>query len=200
MPIFLIMSILFVIWLGFQIKKTSKVSHHSSEDFWERERNANFVRPKDLSSLEYISVSLTGLPFEDTTDPTLSDTQEEIKRLSQKELLNLSSQSNTDLKYAYGAKNLDYLVCCDQNYALFLRTLNKWAALLYEKKETAKAKIILEYALSLKTDISTSYTLLAEIYFKEGTPEKIYPLITQAEELSTLMKDALIKNLASYLS
>ena len=198
MPVFLILSIVFVLWLGFEIKKHSKTNNTLSEEFWKREGDANFVRPKDITSLDYLNVPIESLPFKDNTTQAILEVQNQILKLSQKKLLNLNGLSNTDLKYQYGARNFDELALCDQNYLIFIRTLNKWAHLLQTEGFTEDAKTILEYCIQLKTDISSTYTLLAEIYAKEGNYGKINDLILKAEGLNTLMKDSILQALHSY--
>jgi len=198
MPVFLILSIIFVLWLGFEIRKHSKVKNTISEDFWKREGDAYFVRPKDISSLEYLNVPIDSFPFKDNTSEAILEVQNAILKLSKKKLLNLNGLSNTDLKYQYGAKNFDELASCDQNYLVFIRTLNKWAHLLQAEGFTEDAKTILEYCIQLDTDISSTYTLLAEIYANEGNYGKITDLIQKAENLNTLMKDSILQALHTY--
>ncbi len=198
MPVFLILSIVFVLWLGFEIKKHSKPNNTLSDEFWKREGDANFVRPKDISSLDYLNVPIESLPFKDNTTEAILEVQNQILKLSQKKLLNLNGLSNTDLKYQYGARNFDELALCDQNYLIFIRTLNKWAHLLQTEGFTEDVKTILEYCIQLRTDISSTYTLLAEIYAKEGNYSKINDLILKAQDLNTLMKDSILQALHSY--
>lgn len=200
MPVFLILSIVFVLWLGFEIKKNNKVNTTLSDDFWKREGDANFVRPKDISSLDYLNVPLDSLPFKENTSEAILEVQNQILTLSKKKLLNLNGLSNTDLKYQYGARNFDELASCDQNYLIFIRTLNKWAHLLQTEGYTDDAKAILEYCIELKTDISSTYTLLAQIYANEGNYGKIDDLILKAEGLNTLMKDSILQSLHTYQS
>lgn len=199
MPILFIIVILFTIWLSFEVRKVKKIETKSSEDFWKRELDANYTRPQDISSLVYIHVPLETLPFSENTNEDILQVQDTIKSLTNKKLLNLTGISNTDLKLKYGAKNLDLLMTCDQNFTLFVRSLNKWAHLLYEAGSIAESQQVLEYAVSCKSDISSTYFLLAKIYKEENTPEKIKLLIVQAEELNTLMKTSILQTLNQYL-
>lgn len=207
MPIFLILTLLFAIWVGYEIRKNSKIEKNTTDDFWKREIDANFVRPKDISSLDYIKVPVSSLPFhlvaDQDTKPAafspMAETEGILLELSSKQLLNLNGISNTDLKYKYGARNFDLLASCDQNYLLFIRNLNKWAHLLYDNGEVESAKTVLEYAISIRSDISGTYKLLAQIYQANEQYDKISELIEQAESLETMLKEPILQALQSFL-
>ena len=61
---------------------------------------------------------------------------------------------------------------------------------------------MLEYALSLGSDITETYTTLAKIYLSEDSPEKVQKLIEQISESDAYLKDSiklsLIKLLQEY--
>ncbi len=189
---------LFAFWVTYQAKKTSPVEKQKEEDFWNREYNANFVRKKDISGLNYIKVPLEKLPFQDTTDSQLLELQNKVKEIAQTDILNLTGISNTDLKYMYGAMNLDKLSVCDNNFIKLSRALYNWGAYLYENKMTDAAREVFEYAVSCKVDISNIYITLAAIYYEKGQTDKISYLKEQASTLNTLMKNSILKALDGY--
>lgn len=203
MPVFLILTLLFLLWFTFKLKKNSHIENNSLKEYWEREREANFVRPKDTSDIQYITIPIEKLPFqkpEDSSQKTpLMEVQEKLLLLSDKKMVNLGGLTNTDIKYKYGAKNYDYLAGCDQNFTLLLRYLNQWAHALYENGSVEDAKTVLEYAVSIHSDVSGTYSLLAGIYADEEEPGKISDLIAQAEDLNTIMKNSILTNLRKYL-
>lgn len=203
MPVFLILTLLFLLWFTFKLKKNSHIENNSLKGYWEREREANFVRPKDMSDIPYITIPIEKLPFqkqEGSSQKTpLMEVQEKLLLLSDKKMVNLGGLTNTDIKYKYGAKNYDYLARCDQNFTLLLRYLNQWAHTLYENGSLEDAKTVLEYAVSIHSDVSGTYSLLARIYADEEEPGKISDLIAQAEDLNTIMKNSILTNLRKYL-
>jgi len=77
-------------------------------------------------------------------------------------MINLSGYTNTDLKELYGVANLDELSAYDQNFLLFIRNLSIWGKYLYEKNDFARSKQIMEYSLSIESDISSVYTTLGQ--------------------------------------
>ena len=202
MPTFFICFILFILWFRVKTKQSSKEENKSIEEFLTREQEANFTRKKDISNLEYISVNMEILPFSDTTDEYEIQLANNVKKFADKKLLNLSGLTNTDIKLLYGSANLDILSSYDQNYTLLLRDLNKWGAYLFQKERYSDSKTVLEYALSLGSDITETYTTLAKIYLSEDSPEKVQKLIEQISESDAYLKDSiklsLIKLLQEY--
>lgn len=201
-PAILLCVIVLVIWIRYEIRKSGRGDEKDSKTFWEKENEANFSRKKDLSSLNYISIPMDELPFMISPEnaPEKSDdasavsselllAERQINNLSKKKIVNFTGITNTRLKLDYGASNLELLTDYDQNYTLLVRTLNKWAGLLLEEGREPQAKQVLEFAVSIETDIAQSYFNLAGIYKNDGEPEKINELIKKAENLKTLSKE-----------
>ena len=193
---FLASFIVFIIWLSYEIKKSRRAIDRQQKTFWEREREANRTRKKPLDTLDYITVPLHALPMDLCNgQPQVDECLDLIHLLSGQKIVNFTGYSNTDLKLMYGAPNITLLSEYDQNYTLLVRTLQKWASLLYEQGYQNEAKTILEYAVSIRTDVSGTYRLLASIYRAEGVPEKIDGLIETAMTLNSSMKDVIVRTL-----
>lgn len=202
MPIvsYLIFSATVVFLAVFTMKLAkAKKSSRASEEFWDRERAANETRRVNPDTIEYLKIPVETLPFQESADEELMEIQDIVRTLSNERLLNLTGMTNTDIKLTYGAANLPMVSLCDQRFTLLARTLYRWAVFLTEHGETGKAKTVLEYAVSCKTDISGIYTMLADIYLREYAPEKVKELIVSVEELPTLMKDSIIEKLTEKL-
>ena len=89
----------------------------------------------------------------------------------------------------------------DQNYILLIRNLGLCGSYLHHNCEgqDTRAKIILERALSLGSDIKDTYVSLAEIYLAEHHPEKVQELIRQVEASDFDLKDSLLRALNELL-
>lgn len=159
-----VLFLLFVIWLQYEIRKSSRQAKKASELFWDREQNANLARRGDLSTLEYITLNLDRLPMEDVEDMTSNSYRDTIKSLADKKMVNLSGLTNTELKYRFGAGSLKELSEYDSNYTVLVSILHKWAERLYHQNLKDKARMVLEYAVSIHTDVTKSYQLLATLY------------------------------------
>lgn len=186
--------IVFIIWFTFQMARRERIDSAPMREFWEKEHRANNTAKKPLDDLEYIKIPLESLPLHILPeDEQVAEYQDTLKYLSETPIVNFTGVSNTDLKLKYGAPNLDRLSRFDQNYTVLVRTLNSWAACLYEKGYAAQAREILEFAVSTGTDISASYKLLCTIYKEENTPEKIRNLYTAAESITSASKTAIVR-------
>ena len=196
-PTFFILTILLVVWIHYQKRRTDRITTQKSEAFWEREQQANLTRKKDISNLDYITVPLQSLPFPETDSEEVSDIQKHILRLASGKIVNFTGLSNTDLKLQYGAPNINLLMEYDKNYLELVRSLYRYGKLLYDLNRKDEAASILEYALSIKTDISANYTLLATIYKEKNEIDRINSVISSAEELTSMTKRALLANLVA---
>lgn len=193
--------IVFTIWLTFELKKNSIKQKKEQDKFWELEAAANSTRKKSLAHLDYITLPLDQFPMECLMDDEIiQDIHKTIRILSEKKIVNFTGYTNTELKLEYGAPNITALTEYDQNFTLLVRTLQKWAEYLYQHDYIPQAQLLLEYAISIRSDVSKSYKLLADIYFLHGDFDKIRGLCDTASTLNSVMKNAIVRTLQeSYL-
>lgn len=176
-----------------------KKNAESIAEFWKRERAANNTRRQPLDDLNYLSIPLSSFPMTLMTDQEeIAECAKLVQSLSHEKIVNFTGVTNTDLKLRYGAPNITLLSQYDQNYTLLVRTLQKWASLLYEAGCPEQACPILEYAISSGSDISGSYRLLCKIYQETGQSEKIKSLSVFADSLQSVSKGAISRILAEY--
>ena len=202
MPIILIFFILFIIWVNVKTKRGTENNYKWDTAYCEKERKANFVRRKDISDLDYITISEEELPFSDTAEGEEKYRQDEVRRTLSCKSLNLSGMSNADIKLKYGTANFPELSMYDQNYILLIRNLGLWGSYLHKNCEgqDSRAKIILERAVSLGSDIKDTYVSLTEIYLAEHHPEKVQELIRHVEDSDFDLKTSLLRTLHELLS
>lgn len=208
---FLASFIIFILVLGRVIRKGRRNQQSQEKEFWEREKQANSVRRKPLDDLNYIGLSLEKLTLTDIffkeffkKHPDIADEAAEcrntLEMLSKEKIVNLTGYTNTDLKLEYGTANLTVLSEYDHNYTLLVRTLQKWADLLWENGYRFEAVSVMEFAVSTRTDISRTYYLLAEHYKEKGETAKTESLIATAETLLSANKNVIVRTLKeSYL-
>lgn len=185
------------------------------EDYWERERMANSSRRKSLEALDYIEIPFESLPMDTLADaPEIQDFHARLHDLSHKKIVNFTGYSNTDLKLAYGAPNINLLSEYDQNFTDLVTLLQSWAAfLLYgttslsedtenvpvekgtEEERRTAAKMILEYAVSIGSDISASYEILKKLYLETEDTAKIEDIKAKAQTLRSLSKGRILSML-----
>ncbi len=198
MPVFFICFIVFIIWFRVKMRKSNSTISEENKSFWERENQANFARTRDISTLDYLSVADGELPFSTSAtslDEREAELEQRVRETSQRKMINLAAYSNTDLKEQYGVANLEELSNCDQNFLFFIRALANWGTYLYEKKEYARSRQIMEYSHTIGSDISSVYTVLGNIYAMEGDIAKVDELIAEVEQSDFSLKASIIKKL-----
>lgn len=177
---------LFILVLSRTLSKQKKKQQQQTESFWARERQANAVRRKSLDNLEYIHIPFDSLPTRLRAEhPVIKECLEILQTLSEQPIVNFTGKSNTDLKLEYGTSNITALSNYDQNYTLLVRTLQKWADVLWDLDCRAEAAAVMEFAVSTRTDISRTYYKLAEYYHRYGETEKIAALVETAKSLNS---------------
>lgn len=186
--------IIFIIWLTYEIHKHNRIDAAAEEHFWAKEHRANRTKKQPLDDLDYIAIPFENLPMQLLSeDERIAEYKDILRTLSESKIVNFTGISNTDLKLKYGAPNIDLLMRYDQNYTILVRTLNLWATYLYEKGYPKEAREILEFAISTRTDVSSSYKLLCKIYKEENTPEKIQSLLPIAESINSATKKTIVR-------
>ena len=194
MPILFGIFVVFCLWFAYESSKHSKQSQKRYQEFLKREYEASVTLKKDISSIPKITIP-DSLPMEITKNTYLNAIYNDINKLKEKDIINLTGYTNTDIKLKYGAPNLCYLSDCDNNFTKLAVTLNKWANYLYKENNLKDCKTILEYAVSVNIDITNIYILLANIYISEKTPNKINSLIKKASKLKTTTSSSIVDKL-----
>jgi len=188
--------LLFVVWFAFARKRTSHLQNKKAENFWEKESKANHTRKTSLECLEYITIPLNLIELcSQPDDAVLTECAKTLELLSAKKIVNLTGILNTDLKLKYGSANLPALMEYDQNFTQLIQTLDTASAQLKELGYTQSAIVILEFAVFIGSDISSTYRLLSSLYIETGASDKISTLEDSAKKLNTLMKSSILKHL-----
>lgn len=188
--------LIFIFWLKYEISKSDRKSDKADSLFFETESKANSTRKKDISNLDYITIPLDKLPFdENTSNEKIISYQDTIIKLSTQKILNLTGISNTDLKLKYGVANLEFLSECDENFTLLARTIANWGEELINISLENEAISVLEYGISINSDVSKNYILLGLLYSKLNKMQPLNELIKKAESLNSLTKNSVITKL-----
>ena len=187
--------VIFVILLFWFIKRSAKKSRDEMEAFISRENEANSARRQPIDDLPYITIPEELFLIKYNESAKMQEVMRNLVFLKDKKILNLTGISNTDLKLKYGAANLPELSECDERYTLLVRSLQSFAECLSENGSEQEAIRILEFSISTGSDILGSYALLAGLYEKAGTPEKINTLKEKAVSLNSLTAPSIMRML-----
>ncbi|MBR1524661.1 MAG: hypothetical protein IJ641_09450 [Lachnospiraceae bacterium] len=185
----------------FKMIVNRKPKNDPDAEFMERERQANLTPRKDISGLPYIKVPVSELPLDVPTDSEeTKERQDIIRSMSDKQILNLTGITNTDLKLEYGAPNINILSAADGNYTKLVQAIAYLSADYMNSQHLVEARKLLEYGISIGTDSKKNYLMLASIYKEEGHTEKISGLIESAKSIDSLLKDSIISSLEAMLA
>lgn len=200
--------IVFGFLFSFSLKKRTKTEKKYVDDFWERERLADATRRKPLETLDYIAVPLNDLPLDVLAElPEIQEFHQKLRELSGQKIVNFAGYSNTDLKLAYGAPNINLLSEFDRHFEELITLLQEWAAFLLqnwgegaqacpEEERKQAAKTVLAYAVSIGSDISATYERLIKLYLESGEQGRLPELKKQAEKIRTLPKKRILSMIA----
>lgn len=189
-PIITIIFIALIAILTYQLKKTTRAQNEVEEQFREKERLANSTRKQDISNLDYITIPAGLFPLNLGTQ-----TENQLVTLLDKQMLNLTGLTNTELKLQYGAANLEILTACDDNFSTMVRLIPDYAGELIANENPDAARNILEFAVQHKADSRAIFDMLSTIYVHSGESGRISDLIAIAESLKSLSKDVIISDL-----
>lgn len=184
--------ILFVIILQINLRRSNKREALLEKEYWDKEKAAFSAPRKDISDLNYIKMP-ENLPLDFPLEGHKpGELRKRIKNLSKHRILNLYGMSNTDIRLTYGALNFEALSMADTRYLIFIRSLGELAGVYYDNGHIEEARTLLEYAISIDSDVKNTYVLLTKIYKAAGENEKAAALKTKAENIRTLSRDGVV--------
>ena len=165
------------------IRRSNARSKKAMDEFWERERSSFKAPSRSVSDLEYITFP-DDLPLNiSTDDPQIKEYQETLVNITKNKVLDLSGISNTDIRMAYGSKNMEELSRADQRYTTLCRSLNSLSKAYMRTGHSAEALTLLRFAISCGSDIKESWMLLGQYHMDRDEREEMDKLIEKASAL-----------------
>ena len=201
--------LVFILVLQHNLRKNSKAQEREEDKYWKHEFDANHIRKQSLNDLTYITfqaeyfypINLLGAdscPEFLEKNPEIKEILSRFLFLENQKIVNLTEYSNTDLKYKYGVANLNLLTEYDTNYNELITLLHNYGNIFAKNDYQTQALFILEYAVSIGSDISGTYMLLAKIYQENQQWDKTEWLKKEAEKISTSRKNSIICKLQEF--
>lgn len=191
---FLAILIVFCLVLTYYIRKNDTAQKKVQDDFWEKERQANAVRKKDISNLNYINI-----PVEKIPQKICTSTETTFFSLAEKPMVNFTGISNTDLKLTYGTANLAILSEYDANFLEMVAILPKYAEELLSAGQSDTAQMLLEFGIDAGADSRIIYRLLTSIYQDNHQEDKIRHLWDASQTLPPITRQAVQNDLSAIL-
>ncbi len=195
-PVFIIIVVVALFFKVFMSRSMKK--YDPNAEFLELEKKADSTPTKNIDDLPYINVHPDELPLDiPTENEETKEHQYNIRSLEGKKILNFTGVSNTELKLRYGAGNIYHLQSCDMNYTRLVQNISRLGEDYLREGHEEEARQILEYGISIGTDVKKNYTLLADIYNKNGEFEKISGLTESARNINSLSKNGILSALGA---
>lgn len=186
--------------LALRYRYLNKKIDNDNDAFYERERKANSTPKKDISNLKYLEVPIDKFPFGEIDDLEIKEIEKKLTDISEKEILNLTEKTNTDLKEEYGVVNFEKMQQVGENFNDLTVLLVNYGNELMLRNRYEDAIKVLEYGIAIKTDMSKNYTLLGDCYKEKGQSRKIRVLREQAEHYEGIMRDSILRHLDELIS
>lgn len=205
MPIFLMLFVSLIIALQIILKMRKPDFDSTLDEIRRREMEANITTKRKIDDSIFITAYCNNLPFHSYPDTPeykkLNDAQELVKNKSKLKMVHFNEPiTTTDLKLTYGLNNLEMITTYEEHFNSYVSALVNWASLLYEKGNSNEAEIILNESLKIGCDLKLNYTLLADIYYENGSRDKLNTLKETAENSRMLLKPKIIDYINKKLS
>lgn len=179
-PSLFVCFLIFILWLHYEKRKSSREEKRRSDEFWQREEAANCARNKDISKLPMFEPDMKQIPMPESSDENICYYQNRVIEQSKLPMMDLSEYSNTDLKLAYGVGNFKTLSQYDENFNDFLMNMSNLGKSYHKGELLEEAAAVYRCCLNSGSDKSTDYRALAEIYAAMGARRELSSL---AEEV-----------------
>ena len=155
----LVVIIFLTVMLNFFLAR-NKSNRIDYDSLMEEESNANRARRRDIGPEHFVRPDLDKLPF-----TGFSNEEAEVKKRGSLPMIRFDKNlSNNELKYMFGVANLDEITRMEENFTEFIRAMIIWAEEFVSRGVYDNAEAVLNETIKLKSELSKSYTLLADIY------------------------------------
>ncbi len=199
-PICLIIFVSSTITIQIMLRRNKSGFKEKCEEYIKREEMAENTIKKMPSDLPYIYPDKNILPVKEYPDKAefkkILKKQKACIRKSELEMIYFEENySNTDLKLKYGKNNLDKITCLEEHYNGYIYSLLDWAKELIALDNIQDARIVLEEAIRMNSDISQTYILLSDIY--SDNKKLLSELKQKAQKNKLRLKDKTIEYIDS---
>ncbi len=154
-PSLFVCFLIFILWLHYEKRKSSREEKKRSDEFWQREEAANCARNKDISKLPMFEPDMEQVPMPESSDENICYYQNRVIEQSRLPMMDLSEYSNTDLKLAYGVGNFKTLSQYDENFNDFLMNMSNLGKAYHKGELLEEAAAVYRCCLNSGSDKST---------------------------------------------
>lgn len=166
------------------------------ETFLDSCKENTIVSSSKLKEIELLDIDLSTTSFISGNEDTIK-IYNKLVELSYQKMTNFKGISNDELKKTYGVNNFNEVLSYQENYDEFLKLIVEVGEKLYNENNYKCAVSILEIGISLDTDITKNYTLLADSYDKQKMKNKLFKLIDKVLQNKNVSQEKIINYISS---
>jgi len=194
--------IFFVLVVRLANRKRTGDTRQKTADMLEADNAANLSRNKEIGEQFFYTPNIDKLPIAVYTDKEMAEPaatymwQERVAKAAEKKMLHFDKQySNVELKQMFGASNLEAVARYEENFTNFIHSMRNWAEALIAAEKTENARVVLEESVEAGSELSQTYTILADIYSKNNDTPSLIRLKTNLETSPMPGKNIAIKHI-----
>ena len=203
---FLASVVIFLLVLHHNLRKGTKIGKKQEDSFWKKEQEANTTRKQPMNDLVFISFSaeeffpLSLLPADKVSEfisayPQVKAILPRFLQLSEAKIVDLSSYTNTDLKFKYGVANFNLLSEYDENYISLVSLLQQYGHCLFEAGYADAALRVLTYAISIGSDVTETYLLAVQLLQQANDKDALNEVLQKASSLPAKRSSVIFRKL-----
>lgn len=199
-PIFLITFVSATIALQVMLRKENNGFAKKLDNLMDDERKANLTVKKNIDANIFIEPDITKLPFKEYSDTPenqkLINIQNLVKRKAELKMVKFDKTvTNTDLKLKFGMNNLENITFYEEHYNSYVKALNDWAEILIKINNISDAEIILKETIDFRSDLSSSFIMLAEIYKMNNNINELNNLKEKIKNSNLKLKNKILNSI-----
>ena len=205
-PVVFIWFLIAIFIFRHHMRKNDHAQEKVSDAFWHKEESSLVVRKKALAPEDYVIIHLKAEDLKDQAYydqlgvPELFRQDTHLRDLLDQPMVNFQHTTNTDLRLTYGTAMITTIEAYEESYIAYITTLYRMGDKLMSVKDEPFACQLLEEGIAVGTDNRKHYLLLAQFYKEKGYKKEIQLLIDKANNLESLTKNLLIKELNQLLA
>jgi len=203
----LVLVVFFVIVVRLANRRKKGDVRQKTEDMLNKDNAANLTRNKEIGEELFYTPDEAKLPLREYTEAEMRQPvaaymwQKKVVDISAKKMLRFDrAYSNVELKQMFGPSNLEYVARYEENFNNFIHSMRHWAEALLAAGQTEDARRILEESVAAGSELSQSYTKLADIYAEAGDAESLARLKSTVEKSPMPGKNIAAKHIENKLA
>jgi len=172
-----------IVMLIVRIVDRRNKSHDNIGNMLAEDEKANMVRMKKIGEDHFYRPDISQLPIKEYSETEIAADdpiyiwQKKVLSAADKKMMHFEQDyTNIDLKNMFGAAALEFIARYEENFTNFTHALRHWAQALINESHLDEAKKVLEFAVEAGSEISQTYTMLADIYAAHGSTMSIKAL------------------------